>query len=61
MSEISRGVWVVAYRDLLTFVSDRFRMLASLAFPLLFLAIFGTGFANVVGRMAGGVNLIKFM
>ena len=61
MSEIARGAWVVAYRDLLTFVSDRFRMLASLAFPLLFLAIFGAGFANVVGRMAGGVNLVQFM
>lgn len=61
MSEFARGVWVVAYRDLLNFVSDRFRMLASLTFPLLFLAIFGGGFSNVIGSMAGGVDIVQFM
>ncbi len=61
MSEFARGVWVVAYRDLLNFVNDRFRMLASMTFPLLFLAIFGGGFSNVIGRMAGGVDIVQFM
>lgn len=61
MTEVYRGVWVVAYRDLLTFVGDRFRMMASLTFPLLFLAIFGGGFSEVIGRMAGGVDLLQFM
>ena len=56
MTEISQATWVVAYRDLLNVVSDRFRMLATLAFPLLFLLIFGASFANVVGRMAGVVQ-----
>jgi ABC-2 type transport system permease protein len=61
VTELYRGVWVVAYRDLLNYVSDRFRVAASLAFPLLFLAIFGGGFSEVIGRMAGGVDIVQFM
>jgi ABC-2 type transport system permease protein len=61
MSETYRGLWVVAYRDILGFVSDRFRIGASLTFPLLFLAIFGAGFSNVIGQMAGGIDIVQFM
>lgn len=61
MTEIYRGLWVVAYRDLLTFVSDRTRIAASLVFPILFLVIFGAGFGGIVGQMAGGVDLLTFM
>jgi len=60
MTEFYRGAWVVAYRDLLRFVSDRSRFLPSLTYPLLFLAIFGAGFNHVVGAMAPGVGLIQF-
>jgi ABC-2 type transport system permease protein len=42
-------------------VSDHFRVLASLVFPLLFLAIFGAGFSNVIGLMAGGIDIVQFM
>lgn len=61
MIEISRGAWVVTYLEVLRFVRDRSRVVSSIAFPLLFLAIFGVGFKNVVGAMAGGVDLIEFM
>ncbi len=61
MTELYRGLWVVAYRDILGFVSDRFRIVASLTFPLLFLLIFGGGFSNVIGAMAGGVDIVQFM
>jgi len=61
MTELYRGVWVVAYRELLTFVSDRTRIAASLAFPILFLVIFGAGFGGIVGQMAGGLDLLTFM
>ncbi len=61
MTELCRGAWVVAYRDLLSFLGDRTRLLASLAFPLLFLAIFGGGFSQVVGHLAGGVDLLQFV
>ncbi len=61
MTEIYRGTWVVAYREVLRFIRDWARVLASLTFPLLFLAIFGAGFSNVVGVLPGGVTLIEFM
>jgi ABC-2 type transport system permease protein len=61
MTELYRGLWVVAYRDILGFLSDRFRIVASLTFPLLFLLIFGGGFSNVIGQMAGGVDIVQFM
>jgi ABC-2 type transport system permease protein len=61
MTETYRGACVIAYREVLRFVRDRAQVLASLTFPLLFLAIFGAGFSNVIGVMAGGVNLIQFM
>jgi ABC-2 type transport system permease protein len=61
MTELYRGLWVVAYRDILGFLSDRFRIFASLTFPLLFLLIFGGGFSNVIGQMAGDVDILQFM
>jgi ABC-2 type transport system permease protein len=61
MSETIRATWVVAYRELLTFLSDRSRIVASIVFPLLFLAIFGGGFSSIVGQMAGGIGIVQFM
>lgn len=61
MAEIWRGTWVVSYRELLRFVNERSRIVSSLAFPLLFLVIFGAGFANVIGTVAPGVDFIQFM
>ena len=46
---------------MLRFVRERSRIVASLTFPLLFLAIFGAGFNNVIGQMAPGVDLVRFM
>jgi len=61
MIEIWRGTWVVAYRELLRFVSDRSRLLSSLFMPLLFLIIFGAGFTKALGPLARNVNYIQFM
>lgn len=61
MIEVYRGAWVVAYRELLRFLRDRSRMAASIIFPLLFLAIFGAGFTNIVGVMTAGIDLMQFM
>ena len=58
MTEIWRGVWVVAYRELLRFVADRARFLSSFAMPLLFLVIFGAGFTKTIGALAPGVNIV---
>ena len=61
LAETWRGTWVVAYRELLRFVSERSRIVSSLAFPLLFLVIFGAGFGTVIGSLAPGVDYIQFM
>jgi ABC-2 type transport system permease protein len=61
MTEIFRGVWVVAYREILRFFNERSRIVSSLAFPLLFLVIFGAGFGRVIGNLSPGVDFIKFM
>jgi ABC-2 type transport system permease protein len=61
MTEIWRGTWVVAYRELLRFVSDRSRLLSSMFMPLLFLLIFGAGFTKALGPLARNVNYIQFM
>jgi ABC-2 type transport system permease protein len=61
MSEVWRGTWVIAYRELLRFVNERSRLVGSFLQPLLFLVIFGAGFGNVIGALAPGVNFIQFM
>ena len=61
MADIFRATWVVAYRELLRFISERSRMFSSLAMPLLFLVIFGAGFNRMIGTMTPGVDFIQFM
>jgi ABC-2 type transport system permease protein len=61
MADIFRATWVVAYRELLRFISQRSRMFSSLAMPLLFLVIFGAGFNRMIGTMTPGVDFIQFM
>ena len=61
MQEFYRGVWVVAYREMLRFVQDRSRMISSFAFPLMFLVVFGAGFNRIVGSLEGDVDFIQFM
>ena len=46
VSEAWRGTWVVTYREVLRFVTERSRLVSSFAFPLAFLVIFGAGFSN---------------
>jgi ABC-2 type transport system permease protein len=61
MSEVWRGTWVVAYREILRFIGDRSRAFSSLLMPLLFLVVFGAGFNKVMGPLAQGVDYIRFM
>lgn len=61
ISEQLRGVWVIAYRDLLRFFAEKTRLVSSFAMPILFLVIFGAGFKNVIGQLAPGVDFIQFM
>ena len=61
MVGVFRATWVVAYRELLRFVSERSRLFSSFAMPLLFLVIFGAGFNRIIGTMTPGVDFIQFM
>lgn len=56
-----RGIWVIAYRDLLRFLQERSRLLSTFAMPILFLVIFGAGFNNVIGMMVPGVDFVQFI
>jgi ABC-2 type transport system permease protein len=60
-SETLRGLWVVAYREVLRYVTERSRIVGSLMMPLLLLVVFGAGFTNVIGGMAPGIDYIQFM
>jgi ABC-2 type transport system permease protein len=61
MAAVFRGVWVIAYRELLRFVQERSRIVSSFAMPLLFLVIFGAGFNRIIGAITPGVDFIQFM
>jgi ABC-2 type transport system permease protein len=61
-----RAVYIIWYRDILRFWRDRMRVVASLAQPLLFLVVFGTGLSSALGRGAvfggaGGLSYIQFV
>jgi ABC-2 type transport system permease protein len=61
MREVYRGLWVVAYRELLRFTHDRSRLFGSVIMPLLFLLIFGLGFNRIIGTLTPGVDYLKFV
>ncbi|MBE0481203.1 MAG: ABC transporter permease [Dehalococcoidia bacterium] len=61
MDEVYRGIWVIAYRELLRFVQERARIVSSLAMPLLFLVIIGAGFSRLIGEIAPGVDFLQFV
>lgn len=56
-----RGIYTIWYRDLLRFWRDKMRMVTALAFPLLFLIVFGSGLSGAMGMLAPGVDFSKFM
>ncbi len=61
MADVFRGIWVVAYRELLRFIQERSRLFSSFAMPLIFLVVFGAGFGRLIGSMTPGVDYIQFM
>ncbi len=56
-----RGIYTIWYRDLLRFRRDKMRLVMSLAFPLLFLVVFGSGLGGSMGMLAPGVDFSKFI
>jgi len=60
-----RAVYIIWYRDILRYWRDRWRLVASLAQPLLFLVVFGSGLSSSLGGGAfggrSGLSYIQFM
>ena len=61
-----RAIYIIWYRDILRYWRDRWRLVASLAQPLLFLVVFGSGLSSALGRgslfgTAGGFSYIQFV
>ncbi len=55
-----RGVYTIWYRELLRYWRNKMRMVTSIALPLLFLFIFGSGLRQSI-NLGGGVDFIQFM
>ena len=61
---VLRTIYIVWWRDVIRFWRDRVRLLASLAQPLLYLVIFGSGLSSALGgglAAAGGVSYTQFI
>src|SRR5229473_7440074 len=61
-----RAIYIIWYRDILRYWRDRWRLVASLAQPLLFLIVFGSGLSSALGGgplfgASGGFNYIQFI
>jgi len=59
-----RTIYIVWWRDVIRFWRDRARLVASLAQPLLYLVIFGSGLSSALGGgvvAAGGVSYTQFI
>ena len=64
-----RAIYIIWYRDVLRYWRDRWRLMASLAQPLLFLIVFGTGLSSSLrgatgsfgGSSAGSVQYVQFI
>ena len=59
-----RAIYIIWYRDVLRYWRYRWRLVASLAQPLLFLVVFGSGLSSSLGGAFGrgsGLTYIQFM
>jgi ABC-2 type transport system permease protein len=60
-----RAVYIIWYRDILRYWRDRWRLVASLAQPLLFLVVFGSGLSSSLGGGlfggSKGLSYVQFM
>ncbi|MEW6046487.1 MAG: ABC transporter permease [Bacillota bacterium] len=57
-----KGIYTIWYRDVLRFLRDRSRIVASLGQPLLFLFVFGSGLAPAMSNLGqGAFNFKQFL
>jgi ABC-2 type transport system permease protein len=51
-----RAVYIIWKRDIIRYTRDRMRLIASLAQPVLFLVVFGTGLSSALRGAGGGIG-----
>jgi len=56
-----RATYTIWFRDVLRFFKDRMRIVGSLAMPLIFLFIFGSGLAAAMSGLAGGIDYKQYL
>jgi ABC-2 type transport system permease protein len=56
-----RAIKIVWHRELIRFSRDRTRVITSLAQPVIYLFIFGTGLSRVIGSGVDGIDYRTFM
>jgi ABC-2 type transport system permease protein len=56
----SAAVWVIWKREIIRWWRDKTRIIGSLAFPLIFLVVFGSGLSGAMGSLAGAAANIDF-
>jgi len=56
-----RAIYIIWYRELLRVWREKMRLVSALAFPLLFLVVFGGGLSSSMGMLAPGVNFRQFL
>jgi len=56
-----RGVYTIWYRDILRFWHDKMRMISAITFPVLFLAVFGSGLSARMDFLAPGIDFTQFI
>jgi ABC-2 type transport system permease protein len=63
-----RAIYIIWYRDVIRYWRDRLRLVASLAQPLLFLIVFGTGLSSALrgafggaGAGSGSISYVQFI
>jgi ABC-2 type transport system permease protein len=61
MTHEARAALTVWKREMLRFLADRSRIIASLAQPVLFLFVLGTGLSSIVSAGSGGVDFRTFL
>src|SRR3989344_8899976 len=61
VNQFIKSVWVIWYRDLLRFWRNKVRLIGGLAFPILWLLIFGVSLSSSLTLPVPGIRFVDFL
>src|SRR3989344_3627599 len=61
VNQFIKSVWVIWYRDLLRFWRNKVRLIGGLAFPILWLLIFGVSLSSSLTLPVPGIRVVDFL